>query len=76
MICVLTVIMWIREENKWEGGVNMKIKLIKEDYILDQFEIQEESITKIYEVLRKQYIGRIISYDEEELTFRVFKEVE
>ena len=76
MICVLTVIMWIRGENKWEGGVNMKIKLIKEDYILDQFEIQEESITKIYEVLRKQYIGRIISYDDEELTFRVFKEVE
>ena len=76
MICVLTVIMWIRGENKWEGGVNMKIKLIKEDYILDQFEIQEESITKIYEVLRKQYIGRIISYNEEELTFRVFKEVE
>ena len=54
----------------------MKIKLIKEDYILDQFEIQEESITKIYEVLRKQYIGRIISYNEEELEFRVFKEVE
>ena len=54
----------------------MKIKLIKEDYILDQFEIQEDSITKIYEVLRKQYIGRIISYDEEELTFRVFKNVE
>ena len=39
----------------------MKIKLIKEDYIFDQFEIQEESITKIYEVLRKQYILVMLS---------------
>ena len=54
----------------------MKIKLVKEDYILDQFEIQETKLTEIYEILRKSYIGRIISYNEEELTFRVFKEVE
>ncbi len=54
----------------------MKIKLVKEDYILDQFEIQEKNITEIYEILRKSYIGRIISYNEEELTFRIFKNVE
>lgn len=52
----------------------MKIKLVKEDYVLDQFEIQEESIVEIYEMLRKSYIGRIISYNENELVFRVFKE--
>ena len=51
----------------------MKIKLVKEDYIFDQFEIQENSITEIYEILRKSYIGRIISYNEEELTFRIFR---
>ena len=54
----------------------MKIKLVKEDYIFDQFEIQENSITEIYEILRKSYIGRIISYNEEELEFRIFKEVQ
>ena len=51
----------------------MKIKLVKEDYVLDQFEIQETKLTEIYEMLRKSYIGRIISYSEEELTFRVFR---
>ena len=54
----------------------MKIKLVKEDYIFDQFEIQENSITEIYEILRKSYIGRIISYNENELVFRIFREVE
>lgn len=53
----------------------MKVKLVKYEYIYDQFEIRANSVVEAYEILRKRYIGRIVDYKENEITFRVFKEV-
>lgn len=53
----------------------MKIKLVKHDFVYDQFEIRASNLVEAYEILRKRYVGRIIEYTENLLIFRVFKEV-